>query len=164
MRNKSWLTLLKVALPLFSVVACTAAAHAQILSPVRADIHHPFVVGSVTLPPGQYVFQVKTRFENNLMTVTDARGNKKVEVLVRSSVDSTTPRHTQLVFTRVGNMELLDHIYAGGNKYGLTVLQPTNSQELLESQMRDQGARAPVAAPQSTDIPTSAPADSSVGR
>ena len=163
MQNKSTFTLLRFVLPLcFCLIVATA--HAQILEPVRADIHHPFVVGDVTLPPGHYVFQVKTRFENDLMTVTNADGNRKVEILVRSSVDPTMPKHTELVFTPVGNREILDHIYAAGNRNGLTVLEPANEVEFLESQLRNQGAQPPAAAPQSTDVPAPAPTNSSEGR
>lgn len=164
MRNVSMFNLLKVVLPLSLFCLIAVTANAQIMEPVRADIHHKFVVGNVTLPPGHYVFQVKTRFENDLMTVTNAEGNRKVEVLVRSSVDAKTPRHTELVFTPVGDTELLDHIYVVGNRYGLTVLEPSNEVAFLQSKMQNQGAQAPVAPPQSTDVPTSAPADSSLGR
>lgn len=152
-------TLLKVVFPLL-LCLIAATAHAQIFETMHADIHHQFVVGNTTLPAGRYTLQVMPRSGQSLLMISSADGKTQAEVLVRSSVADETPRNTELVFTPGIDTQSLRYIYSAGNKYGLTVLQPSRSEQLLQSRLRNpalQGAQPPAA-------PTSAPTDTTVGR
>jgi len=108
--------------------------HAQIVGQVAADIHHSFIVGNATLPPGNYVFRMLSGSDNNLMSVTSADGNAGAEFLVNQSVDSHTPRHTELVFDRYGRKEFLRHIYERDDKNGVTVAEPSRIEARLQKQ------------------------------
>jgi hypothetical protein len=108
--------------------------HAQIIGQVDADIHHKFIVGNATLPPGHYVFRMTQGTGQSVMTVTKSDGEAGAEFLVRSSVDSKTPQHTVIVFDRYGNHEVLEHIYQVGDKDGVTVIEPSREQARLEKQ------------------------------
>jgi len=73
--------------------------------------------------------------DQSIMTATSADGNEGIEFLVRESIDSHTPRHTELIFNRYGNKEFLTHIYEIGDKTGVAVAE--NSRE--EMRLRKQG-------------------------
>jgi hypothetical protein len=125
----------------FAVVAVAASfffaagpvSHAQIIGHVDADIHHSFMIGNATLPPGHYVFRMES---NDLgeMDVMRADGEAGAQFLVRQSIDSKTPQHTQLVFLRYGHKEFLEHVYDRDDKMGVTVLEPSRVQALLQKQ------------------------------
>jgi hypothetical protein len=106
-------------------------AHAQIMDQIDADIHHSFIVGNATLPPGHYVFRMLQHTDMQVMTVTSADGNAGAEFLVRTSIDSHTPNHTELIFDRYGNKEFLLHVYEGGNKDGVAVIEPSREESRL---------------------------------
>lgn len=160
MPKQSAFNVLKVVF--FSLLLClfAANAHAQILETVHATIHHSFMVGNTTLPAGDYTFRVVPSSGQKLMTVTSADGKTQAIFPVRSSVDASTPGHTELVFAHDGDIALLSHIYANGNRNGLEVIQPT-SQELLQARLRESQRPVPAATPVA---PSSDTATQSVGR
>ncbi len=107
---------------------------AQIIGQVEADIHHRFIVANATLPPGHYIFHTVTDSDLQLMTAMSADGNEGIEFLVRRSVDSHTPKHTELLFNRYGNKEFLTHIYEAGDKTGVAVLETSRDELRLKKQ------------------------------
>jgi len=117
----------------FSLLFFTAsAAHAQIAGQVDADIHHRFIVGNATLPPGHYAFRMLQGSALGAMVAISADGNVGAEFLVRGSIDSRTPKHTELVFKRYDDQEFLTHIYEVGDKNGVTVLEPSRIEARLQ--------------------------------
>ncbi len=117
---------------LFFVVP--SIARAQIVGQVAADIHHSFIVGNATLPPGHYVFRMLTGSDLSLMIATRDDGKAETEFLVRQSIDSHTPQHTELVFDRYDNREFLTHIYESGDKSGATVAETSRIKARLQKQ------------------------------
>ncbi len=123
---------------LFSAAAASllflaaSIGHAQIINAIDADMHHRFTIVNTTLPPGHYVFRMLPAGEIAAMQVTSADGNESVEFLVRQSVDSHTPRHTELIFNRYGEEEFLTHIYERGDKNGVAVVEPSRAEERLK--------------------------------
>lgn len=109
-----------------------SVAHAQIVGQINADIHHKFIVGNATLPPGHYVFRMLQGEDQGVMDASSADGNAGAEFMVRMSVDSHTPRHTEFIFDRYDDKEFLAHIYEGGNKNGVTVIEPSRIEARLE--------------------------------
>lgn len=85
--------------------------HTQIIGQIDADIHHKFIVGNATLPPGHYVFRMSPDTDQSVMMVTRADGQAGADFLVHDSIDSNAPKHTVLVFDRYGNEEVLKHVY-----------------------------------------------------
>jgi hypothetical protein len=134
--NEMKLTL-KLAVPsivLGLMFLCAPRAHAQIMNEIYATIHHPFIVGNATLPAGRYDFRMIHNSQLEAMTVRNVRTNKSAEFLVRSSVDSHTPNHTDLIFNKFGHKEFLHHIYETGDKVGVTVIEPSREEARLLKQ------------------------------
>jgi len=109
-----------------------SVAHAQIVGQINGDFHHKFIVGNATLPPGHYVFRMLQGEDQGVMDASRADGDAGAEFLVRMSVDSHTPRHTEFVFKRYDDKEFLTHIYEGGNKNGVTVIEPSRIEARLD--------------------------------
>jgi hypothetical protein len=107
---------------------------AQIMDQIDADVHHSFIVGNATLPPGQYVFRMMPGTDMQVMTARSASGDAAVEFLVRNSIDSRTPNHTELIFDRYGSKEFLTHVYEIGNKVGIAVIEPSREESRLLKQ------------------------------
>lgn len=107
---------------------------AQIITEVDADIHHSFIVANATLPPGHYIFRMLAGSDQQVMTAMSQDGKEGIEFLVRRSVDSHTPRHTELIFNRYGKKEFLTHIYVIGEKNGVAVVEPSREEMRLKKQ------------------------------
>jgi len=112
------------------------AAHlsAQIVNQVDADISHPFIVGTKTLPEGKYIFRMQEGSGGKVMTVISADGKNSDQFMVRESIAPHTPAHTELVFNRYGDKEFLIKVYEGGNKYGIAVTGISKMEKELQSQ------------------------------
>ena len=122
------------------LVLATPAAQAQISDQIDANLHHSFVVGNTTLPPGRYVFRTLQHSDLQIMTVSSADGGTAAEFLVRTSYDTHTPKHSELVFNRYGSKEFLTHIYQAGSKVGVAVVDPSREEARLKK--RGQSAAA----------------------
>lgn len=109
-------------------------AQAQISDQIDANIHHSFIVGNTTLPPGRYVFRTLQHSDLQIMTVSSAAGGASAEFLVRTSYDAHTPKHSELVFNRYGNKEFLTHIYQRGTKVGVSVVDASREEARLKKQ------------------------------
>jgi len=84
-----------------------------------------------------YVFRMVPHTDLALMTVTSADGNTSDEFLVRRSIDSQVPHHTELVFNRYGDQEFLTDIYEHGEKTGIAVVEPSREQSRLQKLGQD---------------------------
>ncbi|HUN85422.1 MAG TPA: hypothetical protein VMU48_13645 [Terracidiphilus sp.] len=120
---------------LFSVLCLSIlaipAAQAQITLPLKADIQHQFTVGQTTLPPGEYVFRMLEGSSLNAMIVTNKDNDTSVEFLVRNSIDSHVPQHSELMFNRYGTKEFLTNLYDRGEKLGVAVIEPSREESRL---------------------------------
>jgi hypothetical protein len=56
------------------------------------------------------------------------------EFLVRTSIDPTVPKHSELVFNRYENKEFLSKIYEGGSRTGVAVEEPSRQELRLQKQ------------------------------
>ncbi|MFP5275537.1 MAG: hypothetical protein ACLGPM_00355 [Acidobacteriota bacterium] len=119
---------------LLLLVLTTPAAHAIINSTVQARLTHPFIVGNTTLPPGEYDFRMVHGTDHRVMSISNMQNTVNVEFLVRACTDSQTPRHSQLVFERYGQSEVLTNVYDSGNKYGEAVVEPSHILDRLKKQ------------------------------
>lgn len=116
------------------LVLAAPTVHAQITAQIDANLHHSFIVGNTTLPPGRYVFHMLSQSDLQIMTVSSAAGGASAEFLVRTSDDSHTPRHSELVFNRYGTKEFLTHIYQAGSKVGVTIDDASREEGRLKKQ------------------------------
>jgi hypothetical protein len=132
MHRFSTFALSAISLGLLILVA--PAAHAIIEGHIDADITHPFIVANTTLPAGHYVFRMLPGSDLQLMTIASKDGNTSVEVMVRPSVDSHTPQHTDLVFNRYGKKEILKDIYESGQKTGVAIADASHEEAQLQKQ------------------------------
>ena len=110
------------------------SAKAQITNPIEATITHSFIVGNATLPPGTYVFRMMQGTDLEVMTVRNKAGDTGAEFLVRASIDSKTPQHSELIFNRYGDKEFLYKIFERGSKDGVAVIEPSREESRLLKQ------------------------------
>ena len=116
------------------LVLAATSAQAQITSEIEVSIHHSFIVGNTTLPPGRYVFRMVPNTDLTIMSATSADGGTSAEFMVRASDDAHTPRHSELIFNKYGNKEYLTHIYETGTKTGVAVTDESRSETRLKKQ------------------------------
>jgi hypothetical protein len=108
--------------------------HAQIVREVRANIDHNFIIGNTTLPPGDYIFRMMPDSELSIMTATNQNDKTSVAFIVRNTIDSHTPAHTELIFRKYGNTEFLSKIFEGGDKLGAEVTETSREEARLVKQ------------------------------
>jgi hypothetical protein len=101
--------------------------NAQIVNQIDANISHSFMIGNNTLPAGAYTFRIVGDSGLSLMRVTDQNG-KTIEFRVRTTTADHRPRHSELVFRRYGDTEILTKIFEKGIPDGSRVIE-TNKQE-----------------------------------
>jgi hypothetical protein len=131
-------TLAPVLASFFFFSAGTAALHAQITNPIRAHVDHSFMIGDKTLPPGDYTFRMMDNSNLTVMTVT-SDANKISEVFnVERTIDKHTPRHSELVFRKFGDIEFLSKLFETGSKAGVELTESRKH----EARLAGQGQRA----------------------
>jgi len=116
------------------LVLADTSAQAQISGEIEVAIHHSFIVGNTTLPPGHYVFRMVPDTDLTIMTASSADGRTSTEFMVRASDDSHTPKHSELLFNKYGSKEYLTHIYESGTKAGVAVIDESRSETRLKKQ------------------------------
>ena len=114
------------------LVLAVPAAQAQISGEIEANLHHSFIVGNATLPPGRYMFRMVPDTDLTAMSVTSADGATSAEFLVRTSDDAHMPRHSELIFNKYGSKEYLTRIYETGTKAGVAVVDESRSETRLK--------------------------------
>ena len=128
----------KLSLPFVLTIAIITigaqSAHAQIVSPIEAHINHPFTIGNLTLPPGQYTFRMLSGSDLTAMTVTSADGNTTDEFLVREAEAPNPPAHAELFFNRYGNHEFLTKLFEPSSRLGVAVIEPSRQELRLQKQ------------------------------
>ena len=117
---------------LLLLVFAASAAQAQITDQIEANVHHSFILGNTTLPPGRYIFRMLSDSNLEFMRATSADGRTSTEFLVRESEDSHTPRHSELIFNRYGSKEFLARIYQVGTKDGVAVADVSREEGRLQ--------------------------------
>lgn len=128
------LTLVPFASVLSLIILIAPSLHAQINSQIETNIQHPFIVGPATLPPGQYEFRMMQQTDLSAMTATNKQNGASVKFLVRPSQDSHVPRHSELVFDRLGDKDFLTNVYQRGVEVGVAVVEPSREESRLLKQ------------------------------
>lgn len=126
--------ILRIALIALTPIFAAQISSAQITGQVQANIHHSFIIGNTTLPPGQYMLRMLPGSDLNVMTITNDKNDTGVEFLVRESILPTPPQRTELIFNRYGNKEFLTGVYEAGNKYGVAVAESSRAELRLQKQ------------------------------
>jgi len=101
---------------------------AQITNDIKAHVDHTFMVGNTTLPPGDYTFHMMQDSGLSLMTATNDASKASVEFLVQQSVRNHAPAHSELVFRKYGDIEVLHKVFEKGQATGTEVIE-SNRQE-----------------------------------
>jgi hypothetical protein len=108
--------------------------NAQITNAIIAHIHHNFIIGNTTLPPGEYTFRMMQGSDLQLMTATSQNDKTSVEFLVREAIDDHTPNHSELTFRKYGSAEFLSRIFESGSKSGVSVDETSHQETRLKKQ------------------------------
>ena len=114
MRNTA--AVLGTSFVLFSLGQGVQLLNAQITNQIRAHIEHSFVIGSKTLPPGEYTFSMVGGSDLTQMKVSNQDGTAEALFAVRESIDDHRPKHSELLFRKYGNTEFLSKVYEVGSK------------------------------------------------
>jgi hypothetical protein len=109
-------------------------SNAQITNPIEAHINHKFTIGNTTFPPGQYTFRILQGGDMGAMVVKSADGNIAEEFLVRQADAPSIPKHSELVFNRYGDREILSKIFEQGRHSGVAVVEPSREELRLQQQ------------------------------
>ena len=88
--------------------------NAQITNDVKAHVEHSFMIGNTTLPPGDYTFHMVQDSNLSLMRATNDGTKASVEFVIRQTVDKHRPAHSELVFRKYGNVEVLHKVFERG--------------------------------------------------
>ncbi|MGI9070260.1 MAG: hypothetical protein ACR2JB_02750 [Bryobacteraceae bacterium] len=107
---------------------------AQITNPIEAHINHKFTIDNTTLPPGQYTFRILQGSDMSAMGVKSADGNIAHEFLVREADAPSMPNHSESVFNRYGDREILTEIFEQGRRLGVAVVEPSREELRLQQQ------------------------------
>jgi hypothetical protein len=127
--------------PLFFLAGSSQLLNAQITSEISAHLDHSFIIGDMTLPPGDYTFRVIGENSLTMMNARSADGKTAVDFAVRQSIDNHTPTHTELVFRKYGSSEVLSKIYQAGSKTGAAVVESSQEEASLEKRGKPQEHR-----------------------
>ncbi len=114
-----------------SLIAGAGCLDAQISDTIRAHLNHSFLIGDKTLPPGDYTLRMSHDPADGVMIIQNKSGDNVAEFTVRQSVDSRTPKHTELMFRKYGNAEFLSKVYEGGSKNGVAVTEDSKEEKKL---------------------------------
>ena len=102
--------------------------NAQITNEIKAHVDHSFMIGNTTLPAGDYTFRMMQDSNLSLMTAANNGSKASVEFVVQQTVDNHRPAHSELVFRKYGNVEILHKIFERGQSTGAEVTE-TNREE-----------------------------------
>jgi hypothetical protein len=117
------------------VLASASFAHAQITDDIKANITHTFMIGNQTLPPGSYTFHMVQASNLSLMRVTGKDG-KTDEFTVRATTMTHSPRHSELIFRKYGDTEILVKVFERGQTDGAEVAEIPKQEASLAKQGR----------------------------
>lgn len=109
-------------------------SNAQIIGEVEANIPHSFTIANTTFPAGKYYFRMSPNSDLEVMTVRSADDKISGEFLVRESRCSHTPSHSEVVFNRYGDSEVLSKVYESGERLGVAVEEPSRIEARLQKQ------------------------------
>ena len=109
---------------LFFATASAPWSNAQVQDTIRAHIDHSFVIGDKTLPAGDYSFRNVQKEDHAVMTATNTNDRSNTaDFVVRPTIANHVPRHSELVFRKIGNTEYLSKIFESGSKTGMEVTE-----------------------------------------
>lgn len=112
-----------LAASLFAVVLVPMAAYAQPTNRLNVEIPYQFRVGNDLLPAGKYVIEPVDAFDPNVLVFRDVNNNAVAIVSALPAERLTHPAKSSLVFSKVGNQEVLTKIWLGGQKEGFQILE-----------------------------------------
>lgn len=105
--------------------------NAQITNDIKAHVEHSFMVGNTTLPPGDYTFHMVQDSNLSLMRATNDGTKTTVEFVIRQTVDNHRPAHSELVFRKYGNVEVLHKVFERGQSTGAEVTESNREEARL---------------------------------
>lgn len=97
---------------------------------VEADIPHAFVVKETTLPPGRYTIKVLDDTNLNLLEIRSANGRSAGVFETVGVQADQTPRHTELIFDKIGDQYFLSQIWLSSSDSGAQVVKSKMQQSL----------------------------------
>lgn len=129
MRN---LFLIVLTLSLLAIAGGTSA-RAQVTDTIKADVPFDFTVGHQVLPAGHYTIRRLDDSLPGVMEISCSDSRTARIFLTGGAQIAKEPRHTELIFDRVGDRYFLSKIFEVGNSYGVEV-QESRAERKLETE------------------------------
>ena len=105
-----------VAVLFLSVLTVAGSAYAQSVAH-RANIPFDFIVGSTSLPAGEYTIE-SINSTDKLLLIRGADGNGKAMILSHSVSSRRPAEKSELIFSQYGGEYFLARIWTAGNDAG----------------------------------------------
>jgi hypothetical protein len=109
----------------------TASAMIDSDETIVADIPFDFVIGDQTLPAGKYTMKVSDDTNLNLLALRNDRGRTVLFFQTLDVEANQEPRHTELVFNKIGDEYFLSRIWLEGSNSG-DELEKSKAERRLE--------------------------------
>ena len=126
------LSLVVMTLSLLMIAGATTIK-AQVSDLIVADIPFDFTVGKTTLPAGKYAIKSLGATLEGTLEIRGEDNNRAVFFLAESAQAKEDPKHTELIFDRVGDQYFLTRIFEQGDKYGAGV-EKSRAEKRLEKE------------------------------
>jgi hypothetical protein len=100
---------------------------------IEADVPFDFTVRHQVLPAGHYTIKRLDDSRPGAMTIRGSDSHEARIFLTGDAQIAKEPRHTELIFDRVGDHYFLSKIFEAGNNYGVEV-QKSRAERKLETE------------------------------
>ena len=113
-----------------TAMACTQVAQAQ--DPIVVNVPFDFMVGTKTLPAGQYSVKVSTK-EQGLLLIDREDATQSMFIATNAVVSNEPKSESKLVFNRYGDRYFLSQVWTAGNPRGRQLLKTSREKEISQT-------------------------------
>jgi hypothetical protein len=107
----------------FVLVAGAGAAFASLADPIKVNVPFDFVVGTKTLPAGEYLISTPDENVAGLLAIRSENGKSAIFVQANplSPKGAIWVANTRLTFEKVGGKEFLTRVWESGSDIGYSL-------------------------------------------
>jgi hypothetical protein len=114
----------------FLAIAGGTSARAQVMDTIEADVPFDFTLRHDVLPAGHYIIKRVDDSRPGVMEIRGSDSHKTRIFLTGDAQIAKEPKHTELIFDRVGDQYFLSKIFEVGSTYGVQVPKSRSERKL----------------------------------
>jgi hypothetical protein len=121
---------------MLTMALASLTVQAQSATEMRTNIPFRFIIGSQTLPAGEYTVRYVNRDSGKtalLFRSLDGRTNRIVNMATTQS--GTSEMRASIVFSQYGDSYFLSEVWTGGDQYGLSLPKSRTERRLRDSDL-----------------------------